>query len=320
MPSDMLMAGRLLIGSLRDRTGEQTSGDGGDVSATDPSAWVRVIGQSDEFRGSGLSGTGPRIDQRFIALQAGINLYDQRQQDGQRDIGGVAVAAGHLDADVQHNSVLSGWIDAGQNRFTTASLGAYGTHYGSNGWYVDGVLQATWYLSAMANPDQRTEGISTQAHGIGGSVEAGGIPWSPTDSLKLQPLWQLIYQSISIDDAANDFSAVQFGRAQSLASRLGAALSGDWIVGQHGHQHELKWYAELNFWHEFLARSRTSFATSNGPLPFYSDMQGNWGELKFGITAALWSHVNVYVNVNYQNNTDDERRSYGGNAGVLVDW
>jgi outer membrane autotransporter protein len=69
-----------------------------------------------------------------------------------------------------------------------------------------------------------------------------------------------------------------------------------------------------------MARSRTAFDTAAGPLPFYSSLQGNWGELKFGVTAALWRQASVYANVNYQNDTNGGRRSFGGNVGVRIHW
>jgi outer membrane autotransporter protein len=315
----MLLSGRLLIGSWQDRNGAQFASGNSD-QGPDPAAWVRVIGQSDDFRGSGLGGTGPRLDQQFIALQTGFNFYDSGTREGKQDVAGVYIAAGHMNSDVQHDSVLQGWMDAGSNRFNTASLGVYGTHYGPDGWYLDGVLQATWYGSVTATPSQATEGITTGARGIAGSVEGGGIPWKLADRLKLQPVLQLIYQDININRASNDFSSVHFGQAQSLASRLGGVLTGNWMLDGNGAQHVLAWSAELNFWHEFMARSSTSFDTVDGSIPFYSDMKGNWGEFKLGLTSRISSHVKVYGTVNYQNDVDGNRRSFGGNLGVWIDW
>ena len=61
--------------------------------------------------------------------------------DGGDDFAGVYGAYGEGDGDVRH---FTG-VKAGKDDFDACSIGAYWTHLTPTGWYVDGVVQGTWY-------------------------------------------------------------------------------------------------------------------------------------------------------------------------------
>ena len=108
--------------------------------------WGRLIGLCGHRDGEplGIYGGGPSFDYDFGALQVGADLYRRESQDGSRDNAGLYAAFGHGEVDVTHN-LLGLTFKGGEDEFDAYSVGGYWTHFGPNDWYLDGVLQATWY-------------------------------------------------------------------------------------------------------------------------------------------------------------------------------
>ena len=60
----------------------------------------------------------------------------------------VALGRGH--ADVEHN-ILGFKFKGGEDDFDAVSVGGYWTRFGDSNWYLDGVLQGTWYDMDMTS-------------------------------------------------------------------------------------------------------------------------------------------------------------------------
>ncbi|NJO35498.1 MAG: autotransporter outer membrane beta-barrel domain-containing protein, partial [Rhodospirillales bacterium] len=79
------------------------------------------------------------------------------------------VALGSARGDVTHFDATT----AGHDSFVAMSAGAYWTHFGPTGWYLDGVLQGTWY--DVRGASNYLSPFETEGLGMAASIE-GGLP------------------------------------------------------------------------------------------------------------------------------------------------
>ena len=86
------------------------------------------------------SGGGPRYDYDYYAFQLGVDLIRDVGESGE-DSAGVYAAYGSGNGDIRHFDGAR----SGEDRFDAYSVGAYVTSLWSTGWYLDGVVQGTWY-------------------------------------------------------------------------------------------------------------------------------------------------------------------------------
>jgi outer membrane autotransporter protein len=220
IPSLTLLYGRTLLDTLHERVGEEEHLRGRrDVISQpfDNGGWARVIGLVGERDGdpAGIFGSGPKFDYDFAIFQGGHDLYRVERPDGSRDHAGFYVAAGMGGADVTHFTGLT----AGTDKFDAESLGGYWTHFGPSGWYLDGILQGTWY-------DIKADGglgtVKTGGTGFASSLE-GGYPFQLGRDWVIEPQAQVVYQTVGLDDTADSAAAVHFHDVDSLAARVGDA-------------------------------------------------------------------------------------------------
>lgn len=315
----MLQLGRAFLGSLHDRVGSQYGDEASASSASqpDPAVWARVFGISGKQSGTGLTGNGPLFDYSLAAVQIGAHLYRNGDEGTPHDDAGIYGSFGHLSSKVTHDGLITGNITAGTNRVDAASAAVYWTHYGHDGSYVDGVLQATRYDSARITSSEDVENLSTRATGLGASFEGSWRQFDLTPALTLQPQAQVIYQHLRLDGTSNDFETVQFGNVGSLAARIGVQLANTPHEGTLG---GMNWWFALNAWHEFRASPRTTYPTDDGDVSFHSNLKGTWGEMKFGAKVQMTRRVNVYGSLSYDFSGNAGRREVGANVGVMVHW
>ena len=106
------------------------------------------------------------------------------------------------------------------------SVGGYWTHFGPSDWYLDGVLQATWYDVTMTGRRGLRDG-ETDGWGLAASLE-GGYPFDLGDGWLIEPQAQLIYQAIDLADFNDGAADVRYSDEDSLAGRIGARLARNW--------------------------------------------------------------------------------------------
>ena len=107
------------------------------------------------------------------------------------------MAVGSANADVEH-SLLGRTFKGGEDKFNAVTIGGYWTRFGENYWYLDGVLQGTWYDMDMTAARGLRDG-DTNGFGLAASLE-GGYPFHLGNGWLLGPQAQLVYQALNIDD------------------------------------------------------------------------------------------------------------------------
>ncbi|SFS15161.1 outer membrane autotransporter barrel domain-containing protein [Dyella sp. OK004] len=313
LSSMMLNFGRATLGTLHERMGEQaqlpTDNDG--VNG----AWARVIGQSGKWnaRPGGIYNQGPSFDNNFVAVQAGGDLFHEEMADGSRNRGGVYGVVGHSNGSVTHYDGSR----AGTNKFDAYSLGGYWTHYGARNWYVDGVMQGTWY-NAKSGSGQLAD-LKTNAFGFAASVEAG-YPFQLRNQWTVEPQAQLIYQGVSVAQASDSAADVRFGNANSVAGRVGARVARTWALDENTKPRLVTAWLRGNVWHEFTANPMTEISSNTGFIPFRSNLKGSWYELSAGANAQLTNTTSIYANLGYQKGFNKGIQAVSGTLGVRVNW
>ena len=311
--------GTRIIDTLHERVGEEEQLRGrADLSQGYANGvWGRILGHHGERDGDGILGSGPSFDYDFFAFQAGLDVYRSEHEDGSRDHGGVYFAIGHGDGDVEH-SLPNLRVRGGSNEFDGYTIGGYWTHFGPSGWYLDGVLQGTWY-DFTAKPRRFLE-TDTEGFGLAASLETG-YPFHLGSGIVLEPQAQLIYQTLNISHAQDIASVIRFRDDDFLTGRIGARLAKTWALDENVPQPRLiTGWLRANLWHEFLGDSKTEFSSQIGFVPFRADLGGTWAELGAGVSAQITRSASLYANANYQTSFDGDRHAYEGKVGVRVNW
>ena len=147
-PAAAMLYGLNSIETLHERMGGDAqrlgSGSNGTYDGTPDGAWARAFGHWGHRDGPGIYIAGPSFDYGLGGVQMGFDLYRNEDQYGGRNNAGLYAGYGHTDVDVEHN-LLGLTLKGGTDKLDAFSVGGYWTHFGPSDWYVDGVLQGTWY-------------------------------------------------------------------------------------------------------------------------------------------------------------------------------
>lgn len=305
--------GRALLDTLHERVGEERF-FGRDPSDDDRTLlWSRIIGQHGNHDGGkrGILGdNGPEFDYDIFALQAGVDLLRDKDDDGGINHAGIYGAYGHTKGDVEHYDGQ----DAGTDRIDAYTIGAYWTHFGPEGWYLDTIGQATWY---DAEGDGRFDTLSTSGWGFAGSLE-GGYPLHLDDGWIVEPQAQFVFQLIDLSDGDDGAADVSFDDIQSITGRLGARVAKSWASDDE--QRAKTAWARASLWHEFEGDTRTEFSSEDGPVPFRGDLGGDTVELRAGFDIEVSKTVSLYASGGYDFSLEDDSDAYDGKGGVKFLW
>jgi outer membrane autotransporter protein len=111
------------------------------------------------------------------------------------------------------------------------SGGGYWTHYGPSGWYLDAVVQGTYY-----NGNAMTQFASLPISGAGfpSSLEGGyPIPLPLGPRFVLEPQAQIIWQQVTFRDSNDGLGPIGLGSTSGATGRVG--VRGLWtIVSDNG--------------------------------------------------------------------------------------
>ena len=321
IPALALLYGRTLLDTLHERVGEQEHLR----TRSDPSAspynngtWGRVIAQHGNRDGDtiGIFGAGPRYEYDFGTFQIGQDLFRTEQPNGWRTHAGVYAAIGGAHSDVEHFNGLS----AGHDTFMAYTTGGYWTTFGPSGWYLDSVLQATFY--DIDGDSNRLPALRTEGWGLGASLE-GGAPFKFGGGWQIEPQAQLIFQTININQGSDVGATVRFDDVDSLAGRVGVRLANTWtmpsMLGISQPSLVTGWFRP-NLWHEFLGDPKTLFSSETGFIPFRADLGGSWVELNGGISAQINRTTSLYANASYQIGLDGDSTAWDAKVGLRVNW
>ena len=331
MPVAAAIYGLSIIDTLRERTGGDVRslgpGSDGSYDGTPDGVWGRLIGHWGHRDGPGIYAGAPSFDYGFGAAQLGLDLYRQEYQDGSRDNAGLYAAFGHGEVDVDHN-LLGFSFKGGEDKFNAWSLGGYWTHFGPSGWYLDGVVQGTWYDTNMT-AGRGVFGLrdgETDGWGVAASLE-GGYPFELGDGWQLEPQAQLVYQTFDFAGFNDGAADVRYSDLNSLAGRVGAQLARDWKLGEVEGGGEPLVHARLasiwlraDLWQEFLGQPTTEFSSANGFVPFTADLQGGWAKVGLGGSYDFDANGTIFGNMNYERTFDGDAYAWEGKVGLKVKW
>jgi outer membrane autotransporter protein len=286
--------------------------------------WGRMIFRNGkrESGHNGPFGDSPAYNYDMQAFQVGLDLYRGEDSDGSHDQAGVSLAIGHISGGIDHYT----GIGAGEDELRAYSLGAYWTHFGPDGGYVDGVLQLHRF-DIEAKPGDIDE-LDTQGWGYTASLE-GGYPFlidegdeqHKNENLYLEPQAQLIYSHVGLDNSDDIAADVRFKDVDSLIGRLGVRASKDWFrENDKGETLRTNGWLRPSVWHEFKGQPKTEFSSANGFVPFEADVSGSWWEANLGVDYQADKKVTFFISAGYQKSFDGDSHSYEGMLGVKYDF
>jgi len=312
--------GLTTLGTMHERIGDTlTSANAqGGPEGWASSAWARVFGQEVDDRYRAFA--DPRTSGRILGAQAGFDVWQGSLVQDHRDAMGVYLAYANTHADVDGlvaNSQATGYVltQTGRINMDAVSGGGYWTHYGPNGWYLDGVVQGTRY-----NGTARTESASLMARGNGviASLE-GGYPFALSwgGNFMLEPQAQVFWQRIWFRQMSDDFGSVALGGSSGATARLG--LRGQWTIIRDNGQ---VWqpYVRANLWRDMGGGSTVTYAGVD-QVPLVS--QTTRADAAMGITAKLMASLSVYAQLGYQfglASSSERRNGVAGDMGVRYRW
>ena len=206
------------------------------------------------------------------------------------------------------------------------------THFGPSGWYLDGVVQGTWYDTNMT-AGRSVFGLragETDGWGLAASLE-GGYPFELGDGWQLEPQAQLVYQTFDFAGFNDGAADVRYSDLDSLAGRVGAQLARDWKLGEVegggsagseplAHARLASIWLRADLWQEFLGQPTTEFSSANGFVPFTADLQGSWAKVGFGGSYDFDANGTIFGNMNYERTFDGDAYAWEGKVGLKVKW
>jgi len=306
VPSVARTLGLVTLGTFNERQGDQLLLRG-DLKV---GAWGRVFGQ--QTREHFAEGARPDFDGTFAGFQAGADLLRLESSNGHSDHIGFYVAQARASGAVHGLVDAFEGAPAGHVDLNATSYGGYWTHLGPSNWYIDAVLQGTYFQTA-ANSN-RGVANNFSGRGFAASIE-GGYPIPLVSWLTFEPQIQGIWQRTSFDDSLGEgFSTITYDRSNVFTGRVGALLRG--TFGGPG----AVWqpYLKGNVWWGSNGFDTVRFDAD----PIQTGRNGGTTlEGGGGVTGKLARNVSVYGDASYLESVSGEQRiTLKGNVGLRVTW
>ena len=241
---------------------------------------------------------------------------------GQYERAGLYGAYGDVNADVNGlvtNPAATAYIltHTGSMNLDAWSAGGYWTHTGPGGWYLDAVLQGTWYYGSASTQFTR---LNTDGTGFIGSLE-GGYPFAWPQlgpGFVIEPQGQILWQKVSFRHDYDGLGDVALGDTTGPSGRIG--LRTKWTIVTGGGQ---VWqpYLRANLWRDWGADSNAVYSGTD-IVPLVS--QVTQLELGGGVTGRISANVSVFANVDYEfavGGAENEKQSgVRGAFGARYTW
>jgi len=147
-----------------------------------PAAWGRVFGQHSKEQYSG--GVRPDFSGTFAGFQAGFDAWRFETFDSVRNLVGVSVGHARATGDVSGFVLGVEGAHAGTIDLGATTLGGYWTMLGSQGWYIDTVVQGD-FIDGNPHSD-RNIGARISGANFTASIE-GGLPIALGGGIAIEP-------------------------------------------------------------------------------------------------------------------------------------
>lgn len=294
--------GLAALGTFHERRGDQALLD------TAPAAWGRVFGRHSKEQYTG--GVRPDFNGTIAGFQAGFDAWRFETFDSVRNLVGVSVGHARASGDVSGFVIGVEGARAGVIDLGATSVGGYWTMIGSQGWYIDTVVQGD-FIDGSPHSDR---GISAKISGANftASVE-GGLPIALGAGLAIEPQAQFIYQHLGLGSTADALSNIAFAQSDVVNGRIGARLKGTFGSGGAVWTPYLKgdvWWRTADVDNVAFATNVISTVRNSGPAV----------EVGGGVSGRLTQFVSLYGEASYRTAIDDSLRVYKGNLGLRVSW
>ncbi|TPL45654.1 autotransporter outer membrane beta-barrel domain-containing protein [Mesorhizobium sp. B2-4-4] len=292
------------LGTFHERRGEQSLLSNTELSPV----WGRIFGQDAKM---GWSGTvSPSFDGTLFGFQGGFDVFGQETASGGVDRAGLFIAYATMNGDVRGQALGQNDLGVGDIDLGGTSVGGYWTRIGPGGWYLDGVVMATFFSGDATST--RDIGIDVKGTGVTASLE-GGYPIALAQGWTLEPQAQLIWQHLSLDDAEDRFASVSFDLDDNVTGRLGLRLQGETTLNGT----VLQPYLKANLWHGSGGTDHVNFDTTD----ISTESRSTSFEFGGGVTAKMTDKVSLFATGDYTTNLGgDKRRILEGNLGVSIKW
>jgi outer membrane autotransporter protein len=289
-----------------------------------PSVWSRFFAQGVDTHYRAFA--DPSASGNLWGFQLGVDLLRGSLIAGHYDRIGVYGAFGKVNSDV-HGLVTNSAATAysftrtGSVTLNAGSMGGYWTHVGPGGWYLDGVLQGTWYFGSAST---QFANLNTDGTGFIASLE-GGAPFCWPQSwpqlgpgFVIEPQGQILWQKVSFRNGNDGLGDVALGDTTGPSGRIG--LRTKWTIATAGGQ---VWqpYIRANLWRDWGADANTVFSGKD-VVPLES--QANVLEFGGGLTVRINANVSVYANADYEFSVggadNNEQSDVRGAFGARYSW
>ncbi|WP_321940131.1 autotransporter outer membrane beta-barrel domain-containing protein [Paraburkholderia sp. J8-2] len=313
--------GLTMLGTMHERIGDTLTDAGGGTSSAGiaHSAWVRVFGQQVDNRYQTY--TDARANGQMLAMQAGLDVWRGSFIPGHHDAAGVyfAYGNGYVDVDgLVTNADATAYVlsHTGKVNLNAYSGGAYWTHFGPGGWYIDAVLQGTHYDGDATTKYAR---LPISGSGFATSLETGypfSLPLGP--GFVLEPQAQIIWQHVGLSEENDGLGSVDPGSTSGVTGRLG--VRGQWTIeGTNGQVWQP--YVRANLWRDWGARATTTYSgVDQVPLA----QQSTRMDFAAGVTEKATSHLSLYGQFGYRfsinGSASGSRKGVWGDVGGRYVW
>ena len=285
-----------------------------------PSVWGRFFGQTIDNHYQAFA--DPSANGNLGGFQGGIDLLRGSLIAGHYERAGLYGAYGDVNADVNGlvtNPAATAYILAhtGSMNLDAWSAGGYWTHVGPGGWYLDAVLQGTWYYGSASTQFAR---LNTDGTGFIASLE-GGYPFAWPQfgpGFVIEPQGQILWQKVSFRHDYDGLGDVALGDTTGPSGRIG--LRTKWTIVTAGGQ---VWqpYLRANLWRDWGAEANTVYSGTD-IVPLVS--QATMLELGGGLTGRINANVSVFANVDYEfavgAGEGEKRNGVRGAFGARYTW
>jgi outer membrane autotransporter protein len=332
--------GLSILGTLDDRMGDTYEPDGcavqpavapdslptrkgrapGACPLFSPSAWGRFFGQT--IHNNYQAFAAPSASGDLGGFQGGIDLLRGPVIPGGYDRAGLYGAYGDVHADVNGlvtNPAATAYVlnHTGSMNLNSWSAGGYWTHVGPGGWYLDAVLQGTWYYGSASTQFAK---LNTDGTGFIASLE-GGYPFSWPQlgpGFVIEPQGQILWQKVSFRHDYDGLGDVALGDTTGPSGRIG--LRTKWTVVTGGGQ---VWqpYLRANLWRDWGAEADAVYSGTD-IVPLLN--QVTMLELGGGLTGRINANISVFANVDYEFAVgaaeNEKRNGVRGAFGARYTW